>query len=76
MRACVCVCACACVCLCARVCLCVCVCVASVRLGAVHTYTQDMAFFVCVALLKKMLRITPSKRYSVKDIKEHIWYKK
>lgn len=29
-----------------------------------------------LALLKKMLRISPAKRYSIEQIKKHIWFKK
>lgn len=29
-----------------------------------------------VALLKKILRATPSKRYSIGKIREHVWCKK
>ncbi|XP_065898182.1 serine/threonine-protein kinase Chk1-like [Dysidea avara] len=29
-----------------------------------------------LALLKKMLRISPAKRYTIEQIKKHIWYKK
>ena len=44
--------------------------------GVLYALTPYMTLIVCAALLKKMLRISPSKRYSVKEIKEHIWYKK
>ena len=29
-----------------------------------------------LALLKKMLRISPAKRYSIEQIKKHVWFKK
>ena len=32
--------------------------------------------FVCVALLKKVLRHAPSKRYTMDQIKSHVWSRK
>ena len=39
----------------------------------IHYMTMHL---VLVALLKKILKKTPSKRYTVGEIKDHIWYKK
>ena len=41
-----------------------------------YIFTLFLLIVLMVALLKKILRATPSKRYSIGKIREHVWCKK